>query len=294
MQLNFSSLDSFGHAISPFEEMAAYEALWSENGATFRSIADRFRKYPDTIPSGMVTENVRKEFKEILKDIFDRFQVKHFGIRIHRANEYPEKLRDAKHPIEVFYYQGWWDLINTRSVAVVGSRRVSEEGKKRTRKLVKCLIEDNFTIVSGLAEGVDTEAHKTALDAGGNTIAVIGTPLSHFYPKQNIELQKRIRENYLLISQVPFKRYLDQDYRTNRLFFPERNATMSALSEATIIVEASDTSGTLTQAKAALDQGRKLFILDSCFQNSTLSWPAKYEARGAIRVKNYQDIKDNL
>ncbi|MDR5615282.1 MULTISPECIES: DNA-processing protein DprA [unclassified Arsenophonus] len=294
MQLNFSSLDSFDHVISPFEEMAAYEALWSENGATFRSIADRFRKYPDTIPSRMVTENVRKEFKEILKDIFDRFQVKHFGIRIHGANEYPEKLRDAKHPIEVFYYQGWWDLINTRNVAVVGSRRVSEEGKKRTRKLVKCLIEDNFTIVSGLAEGVDTEAHRTALDAGGNTIAVIGTPLSHFYPKQNIELQQRIRENYLLISQVPFKRYLDQDYRTNRLFFPERNATMSALSEATIIVEASDTSGTLTQARAALDQGRKLFILDSCFQNSTISWPAKYEARGAIRVKNYQDIKDNL
>ncbi|QBY43750.1 DNA-processing protein DprA [Arsenophonus nasoniae] len=115
-----------------------------------------------------------------------------------------------------------------------------------------------------------------------------------FYPKQNIELQQRIRENYLLISQVPFKRYLDQDYRTNRLFFPERNATMSALSEATIIVEASDTSGTLTQARAALDQGRKLFILDSCFKNSTISWPEKYEARGAIRVKNYQDIKDNL
>ncbi|WGL99176.1 DNA-protecting protein DprA [Arsenophonus sp. aPb] len=294
MQLDFSSLDSFERAISPFEEMAAYEALWSEQGATFRTIADKFRKYPDTVPSEMVPKNTRKEFKSILRDILDQFQVKNFGVRIHGANEYPEKLRDAKHPIEVFYYQGWWDLVNTPSIAVVGSRKVSEEGKKRTRKLVKCLIEDNFTIVSGLAEGVDTEAHRTALNLGGNTIAIIGTPLSHFYPKQNIELQKQIRENYLLISQVPFKRYLDQDYRANRLFFPERNATMSALSEATIIVEASDTSGTLTQARAALDQGRKLFILDSCFQNSKISWPAKYEARGAIRVKDYQDIKDNL
>lgn len=294
MQLDFSSLDSFERAISPFEEMAAYEALWSEQGATFKTIADKFRKYPDTVPSEMVSENTRKEFKSILKGILDQFQVKHFGVRIHGANEYPEKLRDAKHPIEVFYYQGWWDLVNTPSIAVVGSRKVSEEGKKRTRKLVKCLVEDNFTIVSGLAEGVDTEAHRTALDLGGNTIAIIGTPLSHFYPKQNIELQKQIRENYLLISQVPFKRYLDQDYRANRLFFPERNATMSALSKATIIVEASDTSGTLTQARAALDQGRKLFILDSCFQNNTISWPAKYAARGAIRVKDYQDIKDNL
>lgn len=294
MQLDFSSSDSFERAISPFEEMAAYEALWSEQGATFRTIADKFRKCPDTVPSEMVPENIRKKFKSILKDIFVQYEVDNFGVRIHGANEYPEKLRDAKYPIEVFYYQGWWDLVNTPSIAVVGSRNVSEEGRRRTRKLVKCLIEDNFTIISGLAEGVDTEAHRTALDLGGNTIAIIGTPLSHFYPKQNIELQKWIRENYLLISQVPFKRYLDQDYRTNRLFFPERNATMSALSEATIIVEASDTSGTLTQARAALEQGRKLFILDSCFQNNAISWPAKYEARGAIRVRNYQDIREHL
>ncbi|MDH8206440.1 DNA-processing protein DprA, partial [Klebsiella pneumoniae] len=77
-------------------------------------------------------------------------------------------------------------------------------------------------------------------------------------------------------SQVPFQRYLDQDYRSNRIFFPERNITMSALTKATIIVEASDTSGTLTQARAALAQGRKLFILESCFQNPSISWPAKY------------------
>lgn len=115
---------------------------------------------------------------------------------------------------------------------------------------------------------------------GGNTIAVIGTPLSHNYPKQNVKLQKKIRENFLLISQVPFQRYLDQDYRSNRIFFPERNITMSALTKATIIVEASDTSGTLTQARAALAQGRKLFILESCFQNPSISWPAKYEALG--------------
>ena len=70
--------------------------------------------------------------------------------------------------------------------------------------------------------------------------------------------------------------------------------TMSALSEATIIVEASDTSGTLFQARAALRQGRRLFILDSCFQNQKISWPARYEAQGAIRVKDYNDIKDAL
>jgi hypothetical protein len=76
----------------------------------------------------------------------------------------------------------------------------------------------------------------------------------------------------------------------NRLFFPERNVTMSALTEATVIVEAGETSGTLTQARAALHQGRKLFILDSCFRNASLAWPARFEAEGAIRVRTADDL----
>ncbi|MBS3894948.1 MULTISPECIES: DNA-processing protein DprA [Serratia] len=294
-QLDFGSPDPFERAISPFEEMAAYEALWSEKGATFKTIADKFREAPEgAVPSDLVAGSTIAAFKARLKEIMSRYAVKDIGIRVHGAGEYPEKLRDARNPVEVIYYQGWWDLVNTRSVAVVGSRKVSDEGARRTRKLVKCLVEDGFTIVSGLAEGVDTNAHQAALALGGKTIAVIGTPLSHQYPKQNSELQQTIRDNYLLISQVPFQRYLEQDYRSNRIFFPERNITMSALTEATIIIEASETSGTLTQARAALAQGRKLFILESCFQNPSITWPARFEVQGAIRVKDYEDIRRNL
>jgi DNA processing protein len=112
---------------------------------------------------------------------------------------------------------------------------------------------------------VDTAAHETAIAAGGRTIAVIGTPLSHVYPRTNTELQRKIARDFLLISQVPVKRYETRTTGKNRLFFPERNITMSALTEATVIVEAGETSGTLIQARAALQQGRKLFILDSCF-----------------------------
>ncbi|WP_407905258.1 DNA-processing protein DprA [Escherichia coli] len=234
------------------------------------------------------------KFKTRLKEILSRYAVENIGIRVHGAGEYPEKLRDTRNPVEVIYYQGWWDLVNTRSVAVVGSRKVSDEGARRTRRLVKCLVEDGYTIVSGLAVGVDTNAYQAALALGGKTIAVIGTPLTHQYPRQNSELQQTIRDNYLLISQVPFQRYLEQDYRSNRIFFPERNITMSALTEATIIIEASETSGTLTQARAALAQGRKLFILESCFQNPSITWPARFEAQGAIRVKDYEDIRRNL
>jgi DNA processing protein len=173
---------------------------------------------------------------------------------------------------------------------VVGTRKVSAEGAARTRKLVRELVKHDYTVVFGLAQGVDTIAHQIAIESGGRTIAVIGTPISEVYPKENAELQRRIAEQYLLISQVPVLRYKNQSPQWNRLFFPERNKTMSALTEATIIVEASETSGTLIQAQAALKQGRKLFILESNFQNPDISWPAKYEKPGAIRVREFEGI----
>ena len=215
-------------------------------------------------------------------------------MRVHGAGEYPEKLRDAAYPVALLYYQGWWDLAYSRSVAVVGARKPSPEGLARTQRLVRELVADGFTIVSGLAAGVDRMAHETALEEGGRTIAVLGTPLSHVYPKDHDELQRHLARHFLVISQVPLKRYESQDYRRNRLFFPERNVTMSALTEATLIVEAGETSGTLIQARAALRQRRKLFVLDSCFRNPQLTWPARFANRGAIRVRDFDDIRHHL
>ena len=149
-------------------------------------------------------------------------------------------------------------------------------------------------MVSGLARGIDAAAHAAAIARGGRTIAVVGTPLGTCYPKEHAELQETIARDHLLISQVPVLRYSKQAPQQNRLFFPERNATMSALTEGTIIVEAGETSGTLTQARAALHQGRKLFILDSCFNRTDISWPARFEAVGAIRVRTPEDIWNAL
>ncbi|HSW73383.1 MAG TPA: DNA-processing protein DprA, partial [Chlamydiales bacterium] len=125
-------------------------------------------------------------------------------------------------------------------------------------------------------------------------IGVIGTPLNQCYPPSNRSLQDTIAKDFLLISQVPFARYSKQDYRKNRFFFPERNITMSALTQATIIVEAGETSGTLVQAKAALNQGRKLIILENNFLNPSLTWPKKFQELGAIRAKDYEQIKNHL
>ena len=283
------------HPISLFRELGAYEALWDREGASFRSIAKLFKTQRNAIPSDFVSPEEARSFADKTIGLLEKGGVRKFGIQVHGTEEYPKRLRDAWHPIELLYYQGWWDLVHyPRLVAVVGTRNPSEQGVKRARKLVSLLVKDNFGIVSGLAKGVDTVAHETAINAGGFTIAVIGTPLNSTYPQENFSLQRRIAEKYLLISQIPVYRYSQQTYKGNRLFFPERNITMSALTEATVIVEAGETSGTLTQARAAIAQGRKLFILDNCFQNQSLTWPRRFEEQGAIRVRDYDDIKEHL
>jgi DNA processing protein len=274
--------------------MGAYEALWADKTASFKTIADKFRARPDALPSDFVMPAIAEDFGKRVLSILNEAGVTRFGVRINGAGEYPKKLRDADHPVELLYYQGWWDLVESPCVAVVGTREPSEEGKRRAAKLTQCLVRDGFTVVSGLAKGIDTIAHRTAIESGGRTLAVIGTPLSHSYPKENRELQRKIADEFLLISQVPVYRYSTQDWRLNRLFFPERNVTMSALTLGTVIIEAGETSGTLVQARAAIRQGRKLFILDSCFQNPTLTWPSRFEGLGAVRVRDYEDVRQRL
>lgn len=280
--------------ISPMLELGAYEALWAELKASFKTLSDKFAECPGSVPSDFVPPSKAKECADQVESKFLSAGIERFGVRVHGAGDYPEKLRDAANPIELLYYQGDWGLVESRCVAVVGTRNPTDEGVARTRSLVRKLVRDDYTIVSGLAKGIDTVVHETAIAEGGKTIAVIGTPLSHAYPNHNMELQQRIAKDFLVISQVPVLRWEAQDYRRNRGFFPERNVTMSALTEATVIVEAGETSGTLIQARAALKQKRLLFILESCFLNKALTWPQRFADQGAIRVKDYNDVKQHL
>jgi len=281
-------------SVSPRRELGAYEALWLEPGATFKTVAERFAADPTAVPSDFVpTAIADARASEVLTKL-KKAGVSRFGTRLNLTGNYPKKLRDARHPVEMLYFQGAWELSETRSVAVVGSRSASDEGIRRATRIASALVEREFTVVSGLAAGIDRAAHTAAIAAGGRTISVLGTPIGTYYPKENEALQRQIAEEHLLISQVPVLRYAAQHVPQNKLFFPERNVTMSALTEATIIIEASDTSGTLTQARAALQQERKLFILDSCFERRDITWPSNYEKKGAIRVRRLADIFDAL
>ena len=280
--------------ISPVREVSAYEALWTQH-TTVPRMADLFRRFNHALPSEIAAkEKISQETLDTVKRfIANHFSFQQFTALFYGESEYPEKLRAAKHPVEVLYYQGNLDLLSSRAVSVVGTRNPTDEGRRRARKLAKFLVDNDFTVMSGLAKGIDTEAHQAALEAGGRTIGVIGTALNQFYPRENQDLQKRIAYEHLVVSQVPFYQSAQQDYRINRGFFPERNKTMSALSEATAIVEAGETSGTLIQARAAISQNRKLFILDSCFDKG-LKWPERLLSKGAIRVTDGSEILEHL
>jgi len=286
--------DMFDDAIDAALELGAYEQLWMKDGASFRSLADRCSRDANIRPSDLIDAGEARRTGARIIDRFRSTLAGKFNVRLHGELEYPVRLREATHPVELLYYQGSWDLIHTRSVAVVGTREPSDDGRARARKMVKALVEDGFTIASGLARGIDTVAHRTAIEAGGRTIAVLGTPLDEHYPAENAELQALIAREHLVVTQVPVERYAVQNPRSNRFFFPERNKTMSALTEATIIIEAGETSGTLVQAREALKQGRKLFILNSAFENSRLTWPERFEKQGAIRVRDYDDVRQRL
>lgn len=289
----FEEVSDF-HPVSPMLEMGAYEALWLRPKTTFKRLADSFAKDDSVRPSDLVDHDTAENTADEAYSHLHNLGVNCFGIRIHGAPDYPMQLRDARHPLELFYFQGEWELYQSPSIAVIGSRNASTLGLRRASRIARELVQEGYTVASGLAKGIDTAALQSALKNNGRVIAVIGTPLGVYYPKENQKLQTAIAGNHLLLTQVPILRYAQQDYRKNKLFFPERNATMSALTKATIIVEAGDASGTLIQAREALWQGRKLFILDSCFQNDNVSWPAKYLEKGAIRVKSADDIWRNM
>ena len=284
----------FERPIDATLEIGAYEALWTAQDTSFKSLAERFAKASGTRPSDLVPEDEARSLAALVIVKLRERTGARFDVRLRGEFEYPERLRDATHPVELLYFQGDWDLASSRLVAVVGTRHPTAEGIARTRALVRKLVEDDFTIVSGLAAGIDTVAHETALEAGGRTIAVIGTPLGQAYPKTNRALQDRIARDFLVISQVPVERYDRQSIQLNRFFFPERNKLMAALTPATVIVEAGKTSGTLIQAREALRHNRKLLILNSNFERPELTWPSRLLAKGAIRINDYADIRREL
>lgn len=179
-------------------------------------------------------------------------------------------------PKEIFYAGDPSILQAGPRVSLVGSRKASTRGLNNARGLAAWLARRGAVVVSGLAEGIDAAAHQGAIDAGGQTIGVIGTPLDQSYPVKNRALQKRLITEFLVLSQFA------PGYPVQPKNFPIRNRTMALISHATIIVEAADKSGSLHQGWEAIRLGRPLFVLDRLMNDPDLTWPKELAEYGAL------------
>lgn len=233
------------------------------------------------------SEKIKKEYKAAYK-AFTQLQPTDEIIK--RGNkDYPPLLLETEQAPRFLYIRGKKSLLfEKRTVALVGSRNASNAAKENTRRVAEALGKNGIIVVSGLAKGIDVTAHVTALREGYNTIAVIGTNLNQYYPKENREVQKEIERKGLVVSQF------SPANKTQRWFFPLRNGVMSGLSLATVIMEAGETSGALKQADFALKQHRQILIPEKALEMPTITWPARYVKRGAETVRTPKDIISKL
>lgn len=195
---------------------------------------------------------------------------------------------ERKHaPAELFIEGDKTLLTKGVRVSVVGSRKVSYLGARRARSFAEALVRHGITVVSGLAEGVDTIAHDAAIRAGGKTIAVLGTPLSQTYPAANKALLETIKRDHLAVSQF------SEGHPYKKENFPRRNRTMALISDATVIVEAGEKSGTRHQGWEALRLGRLVFLMENVAEDQTLTWPREMISYGA-QVLRRDDMPEIL
>ena len=180
-------------------------------------------------------------------------------------SDYPRWLLEIPDAPPVLYYQGQVDCSENQgiqpAVAIVGTRKPSDYGRRWARRLSATLAQSGVTVVSGLADGIDTEAHQSCLDAGGRTIAVVGTGLDIVYPAFNQNLAKQIARQGLLLSEHPVGTPPDRGH------FPRRNRIIAGLCRATLVIEAPQKSGSLITARLANEYGREVYALPGTLDN---------------------------
>jgi DNA processing protein len=225
-------------------------ALEIQEDGSAVSVLDRAVNQPETLFSDArsTAELIDAAGREIAG-----WQSAGLGVHAFFDDTYPAQLRGIREMPPLLFSRG--DLrVHDRAVAVVGSRNASRDGLRIARAVATALAGRGITVVSGLAKGIDTAAHSAALEAGGRTVAVIGTGINQYYPAENRRLQDHIAEVGLVVSQFW------PDARPTRQSFPMRNAVMSGYAVATVVVEAGETSGARIQARLALQHGRPVVL----------------------------------
>jgi DNA processing protein len=201
--------------------------------------------------------------------------------------DYPANLRLIPNLPPFLFYRGNLSDDDARSVAVVGTRQASETGLRRATHMSRLLARQRVTVVSGLAKGIDAAAHRAALDEGWRTIAVLGTGITKCFPGENRDLAEAITSSGALVSQFW------PTAPPGRSTFPRRNVVTSGISQGTVVIEASSTSGAKMQARLALEHGKKVFLIASLVASQP--WARTYvDERGAIEVTEVDEVIGQL
>ena len=203
--------------------------------------------------------------------------------------EYPPLLRETYKPPWVLYSQGNFQLLNeNKLLAVVGSRVATYYGKKAIELLFPPLVQHQYVIVSGLALGIDSHAHQTAIKLNGRTIGVIAGGFQHLYPKENQALAQEMMKSQLVISEYP------PNTRPQKWQFPMRNRIIAGISRGTLIVEAKKSSGSLITANFAVHEGREVFSVPGPIHSTCSTGTNELIQQGAKLVLTAQDIIEEL
>lgn len=202
--------------------------------------------------------------------------------------EFPRLLRELPDPPMLLYVRGEFGPSDALSIAVVGTRGATQYGRSQAERFARSLARAGLTIVSGLARGIDAAAHQGALEAGGRTIAVLGSGVAEVYPPQHAELGERIAAGGVLVSEMP------PGAKPKKGMFPQRNRLISGLSLGTIVIEAAERSGALITARLAGEQGREVFALPGLVSSANSRGCHRLIKDGAHLIQDPEDVLEEL
>lgn len=249
--------------------------------------------YTELAESGVVREQIARSISEQRNlESADNYlkYMKENGIKVYtiHENEYPENLKNIYDPPTVLYVKGDIKTEDSLAVGIVGSRKASEYGLKAAERIAFRLAELGITVVSGMALGIDSAAHRGALAAEGRTFAIFGCGLKYIYPMSNYRLSREIQKSGALISEYPF------DTEVFAPQFPARNRIISGMSLGVIVVEAGEKSGSLITADFALEQGRDVFAVPGNISSPNSKGTNELIKNGAKLVSKIEDIIEEL
>ncbi|WP_324192223.1 DNA-processing protein DprA [Nocardia puris] len=248
---------------------------WSRLAERVSDRGSAWRLWQDEHPGDLFGDSeAARVFEQALRDV-ESWKQAPFQMHTFMDRSYPERLRSVRQMPPVVFTRG---VLVPREVGVcvVGSRNASDYALKFADDVSRELVTHGVTVISGLARGIDTTAHRAALEAGGRTVAVLGNGLDHAYPRENRELQERIAECGMLLT------HFLPEYGPSRWSFPARNVTMSAYGSATVIVEAGEKSGTRIQAREAVAHGRPVILNSSVAQS--ISWGRAMSSEPGVHI----------